>query len=172
MRDGPDPIEPGRPLPWWRGRRGEWYVLTQIVLVLVVCLGPRSLPGPGAWPPSLVLVSTLVGAALILTGGALFLASLIWLGSNLTPLPHPKNHGNLVQSGPYALVRHPIYGGGILVAYGWALIVQGGLTLLYATVLLVFLEFKATREERWLVETYSEYPDYRRRVRKLIPFIH
>lgn len=65
-----------------------------------------------------------------------------------------------------------MYAGGIIMAYGWALAVHGWLTLGYATVLFWFADLKATREERWLAVAYPDYPDYRRRVRKLIPFIY
>jgi protein-S-isoprenylcysteine O-methyltransferase Ste14 len=65
-----------------------------------------------------------------------------------------------------------MYAGGIALAYGWALVVRGGLTLVYATVLLIFLELKSAREERWLAAKFPDYRDYQRRVRKLIPFIH
>jgi protein-S-isoprenylcysteine O-methyltransferase Ste14 len=110
--------------------------------------------------------------ALLLAGAGLLLAALIRLGPNLTPLPHPKDQATLVQTGPYGLVRHPIYAGGILAAYGWGLVVHGWLTLVYATVLLIFLDLKAAREERWLTGKFPGYSDYQRRVRKLIPFIH
>jgi len=158
--------------PWWRGAHGEWYVAAQVVLGLVVFFGPRTLPGLPAWPAPLAYASVLAGGLLMALGGALAFASLFKLGSNLTPLPYPKERATLVQSGPYALVRHPIYAGGILVAYGWALVVRGWLTLAYATALLLFFEIKASREEQWLVEKFPEYPAYRARVRKLIPFIH
>ena len=158
--------------PWWRGKRGEWYVAVQLVLIAVVFLAPRTLPGFPAWPASLERVWMFAGAALIVAGTGLFLAGLFTLGPNLTPLPHPKPNSTLVQTGPYRLVRHPIYAGGLMLAYGWALMVQGSLTLVYATILLIFLDIKSTREERWLTARFPDYPDYQRRVRKLIPFIH
>jgi protein-S-isoprenylcysteine O-methyltransferase Ste14 len=157
--------------PWWRGTRGEWYVAAQVVLAAIVFFGPRTLPGLPAWPAPVAYLSVLGGGLLMAVGGALAFAGLFRLGANLTPLPYPKERATLIQSGPYALVRHPIYAGGILVSYGWALVVRGWLTLGYATVLLIFFEIKAAREERWLVEKFPEYPEYRRRVRKLIPFI-
>lgn len=158
--------------PWWRGKRGEWYVAVQLVLIAVVFFAPRTLPGLPAWPAPLDGIGTFGGAALILAGVCLFLAGLFALGPNLTPLPHPKSNATLVQTGPYRIVRHPIYSGGLLLAYGWALVVHGWLTLAYATILLIFLEVKSTREESWLAERFPEYRDYRRRVRKLIPFVH
>lgn len=163
---------PGTHPPWWRGARGEWYVAVQLALMAAVFLGPRTLPGLPAWPAPIARFTKFAGAALMLGGGGLLLAGLFRLGSNLTPLPYPKPNAALVQSGPYRLVRHPIYAGGIVFAYGWALVTLGWLTLVYATVLLIFLDLKSTREERWLAEKFPDYPDYQRRVRKLIPFIH
>ena len=54
----------------------------------------------------------------------------------------------------------------------WALLVQGWLTLGYAALLFVFLDFKSRREEQWLAEKFPAYGDYQRRVRKLIPFVY
>ena len=162
----------GESIPWWRGSRGEWFVVAQIVLILVVFLGPRTVPSLPDWPAPLARVSVVAGAVIALAGLALLLAGLFRLGPNLTPLPYPTSRATLIQTGPYRLVRHPMYAGGIALAYGWALFVRGWLTLAYATVLFLFLEVKATREERWLVDRFPDYPDYQRRVRKLVPFIH
>lgn len=158
--------------PWWRGTRGEWYVVIQLGLMAVVFLGPRTLPHLPVWPGTPARIATYAGVALLAGGGCLLLAGSLRLGANLTPLPYPKTHATFVQSGPYALVRHPMYAGGILLAYGWALAVHGWLTLGYATVLLVFLDVKSAREERWLRDRFPGYAEYQRRVRKLIPFIH
>lgn len=159
--------------PWWRGARGEWWVAVQVVLMLLVFFGPRNAPGWPAWPEPVARVATVVGIALLAVGLVLFLAGALSLGRrNLTPLPAPREHATLVGSGAYAWVRHPLYGGGILIGYGYALVVQGWLTLAYATALLVFGDRKAAREERWLVETFPDYPEYRRQVRKLIPFLY
>jgi protein-S-isoprenylcysteine O-methyltransferase Ste14 len=157
---------------WWRGKRGEWYVVAQLALIAVVFFGPRTLGILPEWPRALAATATFVGMVLMAAGVALLLASLPRLGSNLTPLPHPKRGGVLVQTGPYGIVRHPMYSGGIALAYGWAFVVHGWLTIVYATALMIFLDFKATREEQWLATTYPEYPAYQQRVRKLIPFPH
>jgi protein-S-isoprenylcysteine O-methyltransferase Ste14 len=100
------------------------------------------------------------------------IAAGIRLGPNLTPLPYPKSSGTLVETGVYALVRHPMYCGAICAAVGWSLWVQGVLTVGYAVVLVVFLDAKASREERWLRAKFPEYAAYAQRVRKLIPFVY
>jgi protein-S-isoprenylcysteine O-methyltransferase Ste14 len=154
------------------GKRGEWYVVVQFVLFIVVFLGPRTIPGLPQWPASLAKIAKFAGVTFMVAGVGLLAAASFKLGANLTPLPYPKENATLVQSGPYSLVRHPIYAAGILLAFGWALAVGGWLTFVYAALLLIFLDMKAAREERWLIDKYPEYPDYRRRVRKLIPFIY
>ena len=156
---------------WWRGARGEWYVIGQLVLMALVFLGPRTLPGVPPWPALLVPAFRVAGAILASAGVLLLLSGLVRLGRNLTPLPYPTADGTLIQSGPYRYVRHPMYSGGIAIAYDWALFVSGSLTLALAALLHAFLSVKATREERWLTSRFPEYQAYQQRVGKLIPFI-
>jgi len=158
--------------PWWTGSRGEWLVVAQVALIGLVFFGPRNVGGEPAWAFPLPEASRVVGSVLFALGGALLVAGLVRLGRALTPLPYPKDDATLVQTGPFALVRHPMYGGGLVMAFGWALYVQGWLTLGYVLVLFVFLDAKSRREERWLAERFPDYTDYQQRVRKLIPFLY
>ena len=156
----------------WRGARGEWYVAGQAVLMVLVFLGPRRWAGWPGWAFPARPVAMAAGLPLMAGGLALFVAGAVRLGTRLTPLPHPKPGATLVETGPYRLVRHPIYGGGILAAFGWAWMTRSWCTLAYAALLAIFLDIKARREERWLADQFPGYGDYRRRVRKLIPFIY
>jgi protein-S-isoprenylcysteine O-methyltransferase Ste14 len=158
--------------PWWKGARGEWLVVMQVVLIGLVFLGPRTIAGRPAWPFPFPYACRVLGIVFMVGGGVLFVAALVRLGRGLTPLPYPKDGAELVQTGPYALVRHPIYGGGLMLALGYAFYLCGWLTLGYAALLFVFLDLKSRREERWLAEKFPAYASYRRRVRKLIPFIY
>jgi protein-S-isoprenylcysteine O-methyltransferase Ste14 len=158
--------------PWWKGTRGEWLVVAQVVLIGLVFLGPRTVAGQPAWPFPFPQACPVVGVALMVTGGVLLVAGFISLGRGLTPLPYPKEGAELVQTGPYALVRHPMYSGGLVLALGWALYVQSWLTLGYVFSLFVFLDLKSRLEERWLNERYPTYTTYQKRVRKLIPFVY
>ena len=157
---------------WWQGKRGEWYVVIQAALVALIVFGPRSLPALPAWPDALRWPALLAGAALVLAGALLVFFAAYSLGSNLTPLPHPKDDARLVETGAYRLVRHPMYGGIILLLYGWGLMAQSWLILAYATVVFIFLDLKSRREERWLKKKFPRYHEYCKRVRKLIPFLY
>jgi len=147
-------------------------VIAQIVLMALVFAGPRAIGGRPAWPFPFPQACPVAGTVLMALGAALFLAGILRLGRGLTPLPYPKDGAALVQSGAYAIVRHPLYSGGLTAAFGWALCARSWLTLGYVALLFVLLDFKSRREERWLAERHPDYAAYQKRVRKLIPFIY
>jgi protein-S-isoprenylcysteine O-methyltransferase Ste14 len=158
--------------PWWKGARGEWLVAGQAALMGLIFFGPRAVPGQPAWMPPFPRVPSPVGIVLMVAGVAFLLAGLIRLGGGLTPLPYPKDGAQLVQTGPFALVRHPMYSGGLVLGLGWTLYVRGWLTLGFVVVMFAWLDVKSRREERWLAEKFPAYAAYQRRVRKLIPFLY
>jgi protein-S-isoprenylcysteine O-methyltransferase Ste14 len=158
--------------PWWKGRRGEWMVAAQIVLMLLVLLGPRTVPGTSAWDVPYSEIRRWPGAVFVVIGGALAGLGSLRLGSGLTPLPYPKDGAPLVRTGPYAVVRHPIYSGLLIGSAGIALLVSGWLTWVYAAALFAVFDVKTRHEERWLSSKFPEYGSYQRRVRKLLPFVY
>ena len=158
--------------PWWKGAHGEWYVIIQIALIGLVFFGPRNFPEWPIWIPSFAWLSSIVGSILLPAGILLLMMAIFRLGSNLTAVPYPKDQGRLVETGPYRLVRHPMYCGGILISFGWAFLVHDWLTIGYAILILLFFDIKSRREEQWLKGKFSGYAAYQKRVRKLIPFIY
>ena len=158
--------------PWWKNSRGEWYVVVQMVLFVLIALGPESWDVRPDLSTPLRLALMAIGFVLGALGLALSMAGLFGLGSNLSVFPHPKDDATLVRSGPYRLVRHPIYSGLIIGAVGWALLNTSLVTLVYALALFVFFDIKARREERWLIRKFPDYAAYRVRVHKLIPFVY
>lgn len=138
----------------------------------MLVLGPHTAPWLPEWSVAARQVSSVLGAVLLVAGLLWIVAGAAQLGRNLTPLPHPTDGGTLIDTGAFALVRHPMYCGAIWAAVGWALCTQGLLTLGYAALLTVFLDVKASREERWLAATFPGYERYRARVWKLMPFVY
>jgi protein-S-isoprenylcysteine O-methyltransferase Ste14 len=159
--------------PWYRGARGEWYVVAQVLLLVLIALGPRSLPGLPEPPASAAIALATAGLALMLAGAALALAGVLRLGSNLSVLPLPRDCADLVVSGPYRIVRNPIYSGLIAGSLGWAAWLHAPVTALLAIALFVLFDAKARLEERWLAEKFGEpFLAYRRRVKRLIPWLY
>jgi hypothetical protein len=57
--------------PWWKGPRGEWYVAVQVVMILLIAVGPRTWYGWPPWPFPDVWPVTLRGAVLMAAGVSL-----------------------------------------------------------------------------------------------------
>ncbi len=148
------------------GRRGEVWFALQLVLFALILLAPtaETLPFP--------LWLRIIGVVLVLIGGLLGTSGILSLGRNLSPFPKPIQDGRLVRSGVYGWVRHPIYSGLILGTLGWALLTGTLLGIALVVGLFIFFDLKSRREERWLAETYPEYVDYKKQVKKLIPGVY
>ncbi|HEY3381236.1 MAG TPA: isoprenylcysteine carboxylmethyltransferase family protein [Vicinamibacterales bacterium] len=157
---------------WWQGARGEWLVVVQVALIALVFFGPRTLADRALPMFPFPRACGTLGLVLMIAGTGFLIAGIIRLGPGLTPLPYPKDGATLIDTGPYALVRHPMYFGGMVLALGWALYVGSWLTVGYAVVLFVFLDLKSRREERWLADRFPGYRTYQRRVRRLIPLLY
>ena len=78
----------------------------------------------------------------------------------------------MIQSGPYALVRHPIYSGMLLAAMGTALVIGEWRGVLAVVVIWAAHSRKALREERLMTAEFGEeYAAYQRRTWRLLPFL-
>lgn len=147
--------------------RGAWYVVIQAILIGLILFGPRGPDLLTSEPLKNIFMSC--GISVGLMSILVMLIAVINLGKNLTPLPCPKDNSQLVQSGLYHYVRHPIYFGVLLAALAWFLIFPGAYVLAYGIALFVLFDIKSKREEIWLVERFPAYKDYQQRVKKLIP---
>ncbi|GDY23996.1 hypothetical protein LBMAG56_53430 [Verrucomicrobiota bacterium] len=144
---------------------GLWVVTHNVLSVAVVVLGPVF---SGQWHQP---ASVAVGAVLFVAGGALGIAGVRALGANRTPYPQPLAQAQLVRTGVYRWVRHPLYGSLVLASLGWALLWQSAAALLVTPLLAAVLLAKSRREEEWLRLKFPEYADYSAATRRLIPWV-
>jgi protein-S-isoprenylcysteine O-methyltransferase Ste14 len=157
----------------WKGERGEYWVLAQGLLLVVFGLIPQYQPlGVDNLPRAVQYGVWGMAVAIALFALVLIGKGLIDLGQNLTPLPYPREDGELVQTGVYGIVRHCLYSGLILGTFALSLWWFSLSHLAISLALFLVLNAKATKEESWLAERYSDYPDYQQRVKKLIPWIY
>jgi protein-S-isoprenylcysteine O-methyltransferase Ste14 len=155
------------------GPRGEGWVVLQILAIGAVVVSARYGREAPAEEP-LVSVLRVGGLGLMVAGGLL----LFWGYLELTRrrafsiLPRPIAGGELVESGPYRLIRNPIYSGLVVGALGIAAARNSVSTLLAAAVLFVVLDLKRRREEAFLVARYPGYAAYRSRTRAFAPYLY
>ena len=150
---------------------GIGFVVVQGFLLAVLFFGPNYLNTHASIAPPNALLLWL-GYGTFILGAVIALIAAFNLGKNLTPLPRPKENAELIQGGLYRFVRHPIYFGVIVLSLGWGLIQQSTLVWLYVLTIIIFFDIKSRKEEEWLQVKFTAYAGYKKRVRKLFPWIY
>ncbi len=134
-----------------RSSRGAGWVAAQFVLFALIVLS--FFVGGGV--TRLGWIAVVAGAALAFWAGRT-------MGRSLSPFPKPPEHAELVDHGPFRFLRHPIYVGAALFFGGLSLVFSvWGLVL--TAVLALFWVAKARVEERYLLERFPGYAEYRKR---------
>lgn len=111
-----------------------------------------------------------IGLALTFGGLAFTVWARFYLGTNWSGSVQVKADHELVRSGPYRWVRHPIYTGLLTAFLGSALALDQWLGVLAFVIVLAGLWYKVGLEERWMIETFGDaYRDYRKHSKALIP---
>ena len=113
----------------------------------------------------------LAGLLLFALGLGFALWARVHIGRNWGTPMSQKNEPELVTSGPYRFVRHPIYSGILLAGVGTAIALSWFWLIAVALAAVYFL-YSATVEERYLAEQFPDsYPAYRASTKMLIPFV-
>ena len=151
-------------VPWSR----ELRIRAVIVVIAILLIRFGAFRGHG-------LDTDPLRAAIGLVLFALGLGFAIWarvhIGRNWGSPMTQKDEPELVTSGPYRLVRHPIYSGILVAAVGTA-IALSWLWLTAVALIGIYFLYSATVEERHLSEQFPDsYPAYQRSTRRLLPFI-
>ncbi|MGZ9720392.1 methyltransferase family protein [Rhizobium miluonense] len=113
-----------------------------------------------------------IGAALTLIGLAFAVWARVHIGRNWSGVITLKEDHALIRSGPYALVRHPIYSGLMLAIIGSA-IARGDIAAALAIIAVLYAVLRRVHiEESWMSETFgSAYADYKASTPALVPFL-
>jgi protein-S-isoprenylcysteine O-methyltransferase Ste14 len=145
-------------------------VLLAIGFALLLTPGGRFLNTP-VTPRNAVL--GIVGVVLDLAGIGFAIWARLALGTNWSGLVVTTKEGHeLIQSGPYAIVRHPIYAGMLLAMIGTALTLGTLTGYIGLAASSVAIMIRVSIEEKLMSDRFGEaYQTYRRRARKLVPFV-
>ena len=106
-----------------------------------------------------------LGNLIIMISSFVILISIKELGNNLSPFPKPIKNGNLITSGIYALMRHPMYYSLISISFG-VFITKLSFYYLSLTICLVLLiKLKIILEEKHLNTKFKNYLLYKQKVK-------
>lgn len=112
-----------------------------------------------------------LGLALLVLGLGFCIWARVHIGRNWGSPMTQKQDPELVTSGPYRLVRHPIYSGVLVAGVGTA-VALSWMWLTIVALAAIYFTYSATVEERYLTEQFPDtYPAYRRSTKMLVPFL-
>ena len=152
-------------VPWSR----ELRIRAVIVVVLILFIRSGSFRDHGLntdrWRAAL-------GLALLGLGLAFAIWARVHIGRNWGAPMTQKEEPELVTSGPYRLMRHPIYSGILLAGIATA-VALNWFWLTAVALAGIYFVYSATIEERFMTEQFPDaYPVYKRSTRMLVPYIH
>ncbi|HTR96191.1 MAG TPA: isoprenylcysteine carboxylmethyltransferase family protein [Trebonia sp.] len=143
------------------GLRGVSAIVV-IILIRVTMSGHRAITSP---------LLDGIGLAVWALGLALAIWARFYLGRNWGMPMTRREEPDLVTTGPYRLIRHPIYTG-IIVAVAGTALATSLYGLIGVAVLLAYFAYSARTEERFLTERFPDtFPPYKARTKMLIPFV-
>jgi protein-S-isoprenylcysteine O-methyltransferase Ste14 len=152
-----------------KGTRPRLAVVPRLVVIVLVILFEVLLKGHRVTVHSQVL--HVVGLLFLLSGLSLAVWARVYLGRNWGMPMTQKDEPELVTSGPYQLVRHPIYSGLLLAMLGTALAITF-YWFIAVVVLGIYFIYSATVEERIMAASFPDtYTSYRTKTKMLIPFV-
>lgn len=139
-------------------------VTAQFLLIALILSPVSHLPGSS--------LSALFGMSLIICAACLaFWALAAMKPSNFSVLPEPATQSRLVQSGPYQLIRHPMYTAVIAGCLGAAICHASTIKWFWLFCLCIVLSAKIRREERLLNDRFENYQAYSQHTYSVIPYI-
>jgi protein-S-isoprenylcysteine O-methyltransferase Ste14 len=167
-----------------RGDRNPWqqyWFLPLVAVLVLIFAAARVAAGAAHFTNSQMIIYRSIfplppvlgwfAAVLTVLGVSFAIWARLHLGRNWSSRPTAKEHHELVTTGPYAYVRHPIYTGLIFMALGTALTGSiWGISVFFAASIIFTL--RIAKEEKIMLELFpNEYPGYQKRTKRLVPFV-
>lgn len=148
-----------------RTRRDIIFVTIQCCLFLLYVIEVQD------WMFNRIPVFNYIGLGLTAMGAIMLGIALLQLNTNLSPFPSPKSTAQLIQSGLYGYVRHPIYTGILFVSFGIGLYIGSSFKIVVFLALYVLFYKKSLYEEQRLTLFFPNYSMYKKKTGRFIPKI-
>ncbi len=118
------------------------------------------------------IIVTYIGLSVALLGILFAIWARMYLGSNWSPDPEVKKGHVLIKSGPYGIVRHPIYTGMTIGMIGSAIAENVLVGLIAVLFMLIFSYLRIIEEEKFMKGKFGkQYVDYAKTVKTFMPWI-
>ena len=146
------------------------YLVIALVAVLTLKGSVLAIPWNRAVLPRTIGMS-IFAASLVLLGLVIAIWARVTLGGNWSARVTLKENHELIQRGPYRIVRHPIYSGLLVMILGTAIL--AGQASGFFALFICFLGFwiKSRQEEKLLTRHLPGYEEYKAHTKALIPFL-
>jgi protein-S-isoprenylcysteine O-methyltransferase Ste14 len=146
-----------------------WLFVVLIILALVFRRWVATHGGGVVWPQTMTTyiladLSTIFGLILVIQSRRA-------LGRNWSSEIVIQEKHELIERGPYAYIRHPLYSGLLLMLLGVVLYFGRRAWIIFIVCAVFGFYAKSQMEERLLSKTFPAYSEYERRTKALIPFI-
>lgn len=145
---------------------GTRWVLAQLAVLALIAVAVAFLGGEATAP------TTIIAILLFTAGQAMAIAAALKMRQYISAHPAPAPGASLLEDGIYRHVRHPMYGGVILMAGAIAVFDLNPVALALTAVLVGVFHGKSRYEETLLAAAFLGYAEYRKRVtRRFIPWL-
>jgi protein-S-isoprenylcysteine O-methyltransferase Ste14 len=153
--------------------RGTRYINLIAIFLGITMAGVLSRDTGFFFPGGRAMAGFWIGLFIMVLGFAFRIWSVITLGASFRTTVETHTDQRVVSNGPYRLLRHPSYTGLLLMCFGYGIAVQNWLSLAFAIILpLAALLYRIRIEEAALVSSIgSDYVEYQRKTKKLIPWV-
>mmetsp|Transcript_705 Transcript_705/g.1100 ORF Transcript_705/g.1100 Transcript_705/m.1100 type:complete len:689 (-) Transcript_705:46-2112(-) len=145
------------------GMKDEVFFVLQVGLLFSIFDGNVPLIGD--------TLAFLLGPGCVLLGGSLIAVGTLEMGTNLSPWVNPPENGQLVTSGVFQQLRHPMSAGMLYLVLGISTLSNDAMRLTLSAMLFYVVDVVTSKEEEAMVEKFGEeYDEYKARVQsKFIP---
>lgn len=110
-----------------------------------------------------------VNLILAAIGIVIIIVSMLQLNKSLSPFPTPKKNSELVVTGLFGYVRHPIYSGILITTFFLAIYLNSGYKLMITVLLTILFYYKSSYEEEQLDKTFPGYESYKASTGRFYP---